>query len=97
MSSPADSNRSWLFLTNHAQALLTLARMPDARARDVAEDVGVTERSAQRLISDLVESGCVERTRVGRRNRYRVNRGAELRHPQLEGKDVGSLLDAFLR
>lgn len=93
--STTDSPSHRLFLTNHALALLCLARRPDARARDVAADVGVTERSAQRLIADLVSAGYVERTRVGRRNNYRVNRRAELGHESLD-KNVGALLDALL-
>jgi DNA-binding MarR family transcriptional regulator len=95
MSMP-DSPTDRLFLTNHALALLCLARRPNARARDVAAEVGVTERSAQRLISDLVAGGYLERTRVGRRNNYRVNRRAHLGHTAIDDKSVGTLLDALL-
>jgi DNA-binding MarR family transcriptional regulator len=95
MSRPERGPNSWLFLTNHAHALIAIARRPDSRASDVAAAVGVTERSAQRLIADLVESGYLERTRVGRRNHYRVNRSARLPHPQLDGKVVGDVLDVL--
>ena len=90
------SPRKRLFLTNHALALVCLARRPDARARDVAAEVGVTERSAQRLIADLVDAGYLERTRVGRRNRYRINRSAALGQRSVDEKSVGTLLDALL-
>lgn len=90
-----ERHRPWQFLTHHGRALLCIARTPDARARDIAEEVGVTERSAQRLIADLVGSGYVERTRVGRRNQYRVNRTAKVAHPRGD-KELGAVLDAFL-
>ncbi len=94
--SMADSPGNRLFLTSHTLALLCLARRPDARARDVAAEVGVTERSAQRLIADLVAAGFIERTRVGRRNNYRVIRSARLGQTGLGNKSVGTLLDALL-
>ena len=69
----------WTFLTNHAHALLSIARDPGLRLRDVAEQVGVTERAAQRIVSDLVDAGYLERLRDGRRNSYRVRPDRPLR------------------
>ena len=83
----------WRFLTNHTQVLLCIARDPDVRLRDVADEVGVTERAAQRIVADLVEAGFVERERVGRRNRYLVNRDRQMRHPAQLGHEVGELLE----
>jgi DNA-binding MarR family transcriptional regulator len=83
----------WRFLTNHSQVLLCIATNPDVRLRDVADTVGITERAAQRILADLVHAGYVTRLRVGRRNRYLVNRDREMRHPLQAGHDVGSLLD----
>jgi hypothetical protein len=54
--------------------------------------VGITERAAQRIVSDLIDSGYVSRERVGRRNRYRVNPDIGMRHPAQDGHDVGELL-----
>ena len=53
----------WTFLTNHAHVLLSISRDPDIRIRDLAERVGITERAAQRILTDLVEQGYLERIR----------------------------------
>jgi predicted transcriptional regulator len=84
---------TWVFLTNHAHVLLCVARDPDARARDVAERVGITERAAQRILSDLVAEGYVSKDKVGRRNRYTVNRQGHLRHPIFRELEIGPLID----
>jgi DNA-binding IclR family transcriptional regulator len=91
MSSP-DESKTWRFLSNHTQVLLCVQRDPDARFRDIAEMVGITERAAQRIVADLIESGYLESERIGRRNRYRVNPDIAMRHPAQEGHDVGELL-----
>jgi DNA-binding MarR family transcriptional regulator len=86
--------RGWQFVTNHTQVLLCIARDPDVRLRDVAQQVGITERAAQRILADLVEAGYVERERHGRRNRYVINGDSPmLRHEAQEGHEIGSLLD----
>jgi DNA-binding MarR family transcriptional regulator len=90
MSSP--DNKNWRFVTNHTQVLLCIARDPDVRVRDIAQMVGITERTAHGLVSDLIEAGFVERERVGRRNRYLVNSERAMRHPQQHGHEVGELL-----
>jgi len=92
MSSPED-RKSWRFLSNHTQVLLCLRRDPDVRYRDIAQMVGITERAAQRIVADLVDSGYVESERVGRRNRYRINPGIAMRHPAQDGHQIGELLD----
>ena len=63
---------NWGFLTNHALVLLCIARDPGARLRDIAADVGITERSAFGIVSDLTAAGYVVKEKGGRRNRYRV-------------------------
>lgn len=88
-----DGTTHWTFLTNHAQVLLCIANDPDIRLRDVAETVGITERAAQRIVADLVESGFLERERRGRRNRYLIHEKTEMRHPAQEGYEIGELLD----
>lgn len=67
----------WKLLSHHGLALRALARRPDLRLRDLADELGLTERSAQALVSDLVGAGLVERLREGRRNRYVVRRGLD--------------------
>lgn len=84
--------RRWEFLTNHAQVLLCIARAPDARLRDIAERVGITERAAHRVVSDLIASGYLTRERVGRRNRYTLNEHAQLPDTIVRDQNVGDLL-----
>jgi DNA-binding MarR family transcriptional regulator len=87
--------KTWTFLTNHAQVLLCLAEDPDIRLRDVAERVGITERATQRILAELVGAGYVETTRVGRRNRYTVDREHAMRHTAQLGHEIGTLLQAL--
>jgi hypothetical protein len=88
---PAPS-KSWTFLTNHAHVLVCIAEESDVRGRDIAERVGITERSAQGIVADLVAEGYVVRTRQGRRNHYAINPDAPLRHPLEHDRTVGDLL-----
>jgi len=88
----ADARR-WTFLSNHAQVLICIAREPEIRLRDIAQSVGITERAVQRIVSDLSDAGYVESERIGRRNRYSVNRNLRMRHSAQANLDVGELLD----
>ena len=90
--SSLDGKKSWRFLSNHTQVLLCIQRDPDVRFRDIAQMVGITERAAQRIVADLIDSGYVESDRIGRRNHYRVNTDVAMRHPAQEGHDIGELL-----
>ena len=72
----ARAGRTWGFLTNHAHVLLCVARDAGSRARDIAEQVGITERAAQRILADLITEGYVTRTKAGRRNHYEINPAA---------------------
>lgn len=90
-----DGGRNWTFLTNHAHVLNCIAADPDIRLRDVADRVGITERAAQLIVSDLVAGGYLTRTRVGRRNRYEVHREQPMRHPVEQDHEVGELLVAL--
>jgi DNA-binding transcriptional ArsR family regulator len=82
----------WDFLTNHAHVLMCVAHDPGIRLRDIAAAVGITERAAHRILSELVEEGYVLRERQGRRNRYQVMAGRPMRHPLVEEREVGDLL-----
>jgi DNA-binding MarR family transcriptional regulator len=94
MSSPSDA-KTWTFLTNHAQVLLCLAETPDIRLREVAETIGITERATQRILAELIDAGYVRSERVGRRNRYTVDRGHAMRHSAQLGHEIGALLEAL--
>ena len=87
------SSGAWTFLSNHGHVLVCLARDPDVRMRDVATAVGVTERAVQQIVHDLVVEGYVDKTKDGRRNRYRVARAAHFRHPLEAGLTIGEFVD----
>jgi DNA-binding IscR family transcriptional regulator len=93
---PAHPARHWTFLSNHAHVLLCLAADPDARLRDVAAQVGITERAVQGIVGDLEGAGVILRERQGRRNSYRLNPDAPLRHPLEAHRSVRSLLALVL-
>ena len=82
----------WTFLTNYGHVFLCLAAEPAMRMRELAEKVGITERSAQRIVADLIADGYVSCERVGRRNHYRVHGELPLRHPNEEQYLSGTLL-----
>jgi hypothetical protein len=93
----------WNFLTNHARALLRHARAllriahdPGARLRDNAAMVGVTERCAYDIVTDLVAAGYVVREEHGRRNRYRIQEHLRLRDPISRERTVGEMLDLLV-
>jgi hypothetical protein len=84
--------KTWTFLTNHSHVLLTIAADPGVRGRDIAARVGITERSAQSIVADLVEGGYLTRKKVGRRNHYEVHPDLPLRHPIERDHQVAELL-----
>ncbi len=85
----------WTFLSNHAHVLVCLARNSEARLRDIALDVGITERRVSSIVTDLEAEGVIRISRVGRRNTYSINRRARLRHPLESHQTVGDLLRAI--
>jgi DNA-binding MarR family transcriptional regulator len=86
----------WDFLTNHAHVLVCVARDPGARLRDIAAAVGITERAAHRIVSELVDEGYLVRERQGRRNHYQVKAKLPLRHPLAGEREVGELLGVLV-
>ena len=84
---------SWTFLTNHAHVLLSLAADPDATMREVAAQVGITERAAHRIVSDLEAEGALTRSREGRRNHYEIRGDFPLRHPIERHCSIGQLVE----
>ena len=88
--------RHWTFLSNHAHVLVCLARDPHARLRDVAAEVGITERAVQGIVGDLEHAGVILRERQGRRNTYRLRLDAPLRHPLEAHRSIRALLAMVL-
>ena len=85
----------WTFLTNHGLVLSYIACHPRTTARDLADAIGITERTTRKIIADLLETGYITKKREGRRNRYRVNPDIALRHPGHAETAVGDLLEAL--
>ena len=90
-----DERSSWVFLSNHGNVLLCIARDPRIRISEIADSVGIGERAAQKIVADLVADGYVVRTKEGRRNRYEVNPEARLRHPLFADLQIAPLIDAL--
>jgi hypothetical protein len=87
----------WTFLTNHSHVLISLSRNPTLVLREVAIQVGITERAVQRIIADLEIAGVIEREKVGRQNHYRIRTDQSLRHPIESRRSVGELLGIINR
>ena len=88
----AREGAKWTFLTNHTHVLICVRRDPFVRTRDIATLVGITERSVQRILTELEEFGVLVREKDGRRNRYSVNADKLLRHPLEHHRSVSDLL-----
>ena len=86
----------WSFLTNHARVLLCVAHDPGARLRDIAASLGITERSAHGILTDLSKAGYVLKQRDGRRNRYQVQAHLPLREPASREVAIGEVLALLL-
>ena len=82
----------WMLLSNHGHVLLYVDTYPDARLREIAAAIGITERAAHKIITELEAAGYVTRERLGRRNRYDVHREVPLRHARVVGRTIGDLL-----
>ena len=88
-----NDHHAWRFVTNHAHVLEAIANDPTIRLRDIATDIGITERTAAQIVNDLEEAGYLTKSRDGRRNRYEVHRELPLRHPRHRHHTVGELID----
>jgi hypothetical protein len=85
----------WSFLSNHARALLCIARDPAVRLRELAASLGMTERSAHGIVADLAEAGYVIKLKDGRRNRYQVQAHVPVPGPGSREPAVGEVLALF--
>jgi DNA-binding MarR family transcriptional regulator len=87
--------RGWTFLSNHGHVLVAVNAQPDARLRELAALVGISERAVQLILADLERAGYVVKQRIGRRNAYLVTAGLHLRHPAERHSSVDDLLSIF--
>lgn len=88
-----DIERDWAFLTNHALVLLAIAHDPGVRLRDIGDKVGITERAAHRIVTELGAAGYVTRRRDGRRNHYTINTHLPLPDPTARTANIGELVE----
>ena len=84
---------NWNFLTNHGRALLCIAHDPDVRIRDIAASLGITERRAHGIVTDLTDAGYLIKTKEGRRNRYEVQSHLPVPEPTARERAIGDVLD----
>ncbi|HUY48875.1 MAG TPA: MarR family winged helix-turn-helix transcriptional regulator [Streptosporangiaceae bacterium] len=87
---------SWSFLTNHARVLLCIASDPGVRLRDIAASLGITERSAYGIVTDLTAAGYVVKQKDGRRNRYQIQAHLPLPEPASQEPAIGEVLDLLV-
>ncbi len=85
----------WTFITNHGMVLRYISRNPMSTAREIANHIGVTERTTHKIISDLEMAGYIRRKKSGRRNVYQVDHKLPLRHESMKGIVVADLLEAL--
>ena len=90
--SSSNLSTSWTYLTNHFHVLLVLFKEPDSRIRDMASQVGITERAVQKILAELIESGVISVEKRGRRNHYTIDEDVHLKHPLESKHNVGALL-----
>jgi len=86
----------WTFLTNHARALVCIAHDPGMRLRDIAATLGITERSAFGIVTDLTKAGYVVKGKEGRRNRYSIQAHLPLRHAIGREPTIGEMLELLV-
>jgi len=90
-------DKGWTFLSNHGHVLIHIGKNPDALVRDIAVEVGITERRALGILKDLEEAGYISITRHGRRNEYKINPRGRFRHPMEASKPISALLSIFTK
>ena len=84
---------SWTFLTNHLHVILCLHRQQETTVRSLALSIGITERSVQRILNELVDAKAITREREGRNNIYKIDYNFRLRHQLEKNHSIGELLE----
>ncbi len=82
----------WGFLTSYARALVAIAADPGSRLRDIGDQIGITERAAHRIVTELAAAGYITRERIGQRNQYTINAHLPIPDPPARN-NVGALLE----
>lgn len=92
MSSTDEKIESWTFFSNNAHVLVCLTHTPQPTTREMAIQVGITERAVQRIVKKMVDAGVLKVEKVGRRNRYKLDLDQQLRHPLESHKTIGEFI-----
>ena len=85
----------WTFITNHGLVLSYIFHNSTSTAREIANHIGVTERTPHKIISDLEVAGYIRRQKIGRRNVYNVDPQLPLRHHTKTDIMVEDLLESL--
>lgn len=83
---------TWTFFSNYAHVLICLTHNPQPTARQIAYQVGITERAVQRILSRLITAGVASVTKKGRRNYYKIDLDQRLRHPLEAHQTIGEFI-----
>lgn len=83
---------AWTFFSNNAHVLVCLTHTPQPTTREIANQVGITERAVQRIVKRLVEAGVLRIEKEGRRNRYEIDTNQQLRHPLESHRTIGEFI-----
>jgi len=94
---PAGTSQNWTFLSNHAHVLVCIAKNPDVRLSEVAELVGVRERTVHRIVHELIDAGYISIKKVGRNNVYSVDLEKPLRHPLEADHNIQAIVAPLLK
>ena len=94
---PVESAQNWTFLSNHAHVLVCVAKNPDVRLSEVAELVGVRERTAHRIVHELIDAGYISVKKVGRNNVYSVDLEKPLRHTLEAEHNIHAIVTPLLK
>ncbi|MFO0417123.1 MAG: helix-turn-helix transcriptional regulator [Pseudomonadota bacterium] len=92
IESDHQKEHTWTFLSNHSHVIICLARDPEIRMRDIAIAVGITERAAIRIVTELEDGGYIRKERIGRRNHYTILPDKNFRHPLEARHSIKSIL-----
>jgi hypothetical protein len=82
---------NWTFLSSHGLVLIAVANNPEKTARDIGDDIGLTERTTHKIIVDLERAGYITRRKVGRKNTYRIHPNVQIRDTVTDSS-IGKLL-----
>ena len=97
VGSNLDEVPSWTFLSNHAHVLICIAKDPEIRLSEIAELVGIRERTVHRIVHELSDDGYISVIKDGRKNSYEINLNRPLRHPLEASHNIQVIIEPLLK